>query len=73
MTYQEFTKRAKDYAAKIGCESSELYYANGESFEVNANAGEIDRYSVSREAGVSVRGWPPADFAASRASPTAVA
>ena len=43
------------YAKEIGCESSELYYANGESFEVNANAGEIDRYSVSREAGVSVR------------------
>ena len=43
------------YAEEIGCASSELYYANGESFEVNANAGEIDRYSVSREAGVSVR------------------
>lgn len=55
MTYQEFAKRAQDYAQKIGCASTELYYANGESFEVNANAGEIDRYSVSREAGVSVR------------------
>jgi len=43
------------YAQKIGCASSELFYANGESFEVNANGGEIDRYSVSREAGVSVR------------------
>ena len=43
------------YAKKIGCASSELFYSNGESFEVNANAGEIDRYSVSREAGVSVR------------------
>ena len=55
MKYQEFAKRAMEYAAQIGCASSELYYANGESFEVNANAGEIDRYSVSREAGVSVR------------------
>lgn len=55
MTYQEFATRAMEYAQKIGCTSSELYYANGESFEVNANAGEIDRYSVSREAGVSVR------------------
>ena len=55
MTYQEFATRAMAYAKEIGCESSELYYANGESFEVNANAGEIDRYSVSREAGVSVR------------------
>ena len=55
MTYQEFAQRAQDYAQKIGCASTELYYANGESFEVNANAGEIDRYSVSREAGVSVR------------------
>lgn len=55
MTYQEFATRAMEYAQKIGCASSELYYANGESFEVNANVGEIDRYSVSREAGVSVR------------------
>lgn len=55
MTYQEFAVRAMIYAQKIGCESSELFYANGESFEVNANSGEIDRYSVSREAGVSVR------------------
>ena len=55
MTYQEFAKRAMAYASEIGCASSELYYANGESFEVNANAGEIDRYSVSREAGISVR------------------
>lgn len=55
MTYQEFANRAMAYAKEIGCASSELYYANGESFEVNANAGEIDRYSVSREAGVSVR------------------
>jgi len=55
MTYQEFAKRAMDYAQQIGCASSELYYANGESFEVNANGGEIDRYSVSREAGISVR------------------
>lgn len=55
MTYQEFAARAMAYAKAIGCASSELYYANGESFEVNANAGEIDRYSVSREAGVSVR------------------
>ena len=55
MTYQEFATRAMAYAKEIGCASSELYYSNGESFEVNANAGEIDRYSVSREAGVSVR------------------
>jgi len=55
MTYQEFAVRAMVYAQSIGCASSELFYANGESFEVNANGGEIDRYSVSREAGVSVR------------------
>lgn len=55
MTYQDFAKRATEYAAKIGCNSSELFYTSGESFEVNANEGEIDRYSVSREAGVSVR------------------
>ena len=55
MTYQDFSKRAMEYAASRGCASSELFYASGDSFSVNANAGEIDRYSVSREAGVSVR------------------
>ena len=55
MTYSEFSKRAMAYAAEQGCAACELFYANGESFEVNANGGEIDRYSVSREAGVSVR------------------
>lgn len=55
MTYPEFSKQAMAYAAEQGCAACELFYANGESFEVNANDGEIDRYSVSREAGVSVR------------------
>ena len=55
MTYQDFSKQAMDYAASCGCASCELFYASGDSFSVNANAGEIDRYSVSREAGVSVR------------------
>ena len=55
MTYSEFSKLAMTYATEQGCTACELFYANGESFEVNANGGEIDRYSVSREAGVSVR------------------
>lgn len=55
MTYREFAKAAMAYADGRNCASCELFYAQGESFEVNANGGEIDRYSVSREAGVSVR------------------
>ena len=55
MTHSEFSKLAMAYAAQRGCDACELFYASGESFEVNANGGEIDRYSVSREAGVSVR------------------
>jgi PmbA protein len=55
MTNQEFSTLAAAYAKKAGCEDCETFYAGGESFEVNANGGEIDRYSVSREAGVSVR------------------
>ncbi|NLI53192.1 MAG: TldD/PmbA family protein [Clostridiales bacterium] len=55
MTYRDFSKQAMAYAASIGCSACELYFASGESFEVNANGGEIDRYSVSRDAGVSVR------------------
>ncbi len=55
MTNSEFSKLATAYAQQSGCENCETFYANGESFEVNANGGEIDRYSVSRAAGVSVR------------------
>lgn len=55
MTYRDFSKQAMAYAASLGCDACELFYANGEDFEVNAAGGEIDRYSVSRSAGVSVR------------------
>lgn len=55
MTHQEFSKSAAAHALKLGCDNCETYYAHGEAFEVNAQGGEIDRYSVSREAGVSVR------------------
>jgi len=55
MTNQEFSSLAASYAKTAGCDGCETFYAGGEAFEVNANVGEIDRYSVSREAGVSVR------------------
>jgi PmbA protein len=55
MTNREFYSKAAAYASDKGCDGCETFYAGGESFEVNANGGEIDRYSVSREAGISVR------------------
>jgi len=55
MTNTDFFTKASEYARKAGCDGCETFFAAGESFEVNANAGEIDRYSVSRDAGVSVR------------------
>lgn len=55
MTYRVFSAQAMAYAEKRGCAGCELYCASGESFAANASGGEIDRYSVSREAGVSVR------------------
>lgn len=55
MTDREFSNRATAFAEASGCSACELFFASGESFEVNANGGEIDRYSVSREKGVSVR------------------
>ena len=55
MTNKEFSARAFAYALAQGCSDCETFYASSESFDVNANGGEIDRYSVSREAGVSVR------------------
>lgn len=55
MTNNEFSAQAASYAKKLGCEQCETFYAAVESFGVNASGGEIERYSVSREAGVSVR------------------
>lgn len=55
MTNSDFSSRAFAFALAQGCENCETFYARSESFEVNASGGEIERYSVSREAGVSVR------------------
>lgn len=55
MTLQEFREKAFAYAMEQGCDAAETYYEEGDGFSVNAREGEIDRYSVSRRAGLSLR------------------
>lgn len=55
MTLQEFREKAFAFALAQGCDAAETYYAAGRSFTVNAQGGEIDRYKVSRKAGLSLR------------------
>lgn len=55
MTHSEFTQAAFAYAKAQGCDNCETFYAYGDSFEINVQGGEVDRYAVSKTAGVSVR------------------
>ena len=55
MTLQEFREKAFAFALEQGCDAAETFYEEGDSFSVNARNGEIDRYSVSRRAGLSLR------------------
>ena len=51
----EFAKRLLELAKEKGCPAAETFSANHKAFSVDALNGEIDRYSVSRGAGVSLR------------------
>ncbi|MEG1882625.1 MAG: TldD/PmbA family protein [Clostridia bacterium] len=55
MNRNEFVKHALNFAMESGCTAAETFYAYNNAFEAGALQGEIDRYSVSRTAGVSVR------------------
>lgn len=55
MTREEYRTKAFALALEAGCDAAEVYYAEGGAFEVNAQNGEIDRYAVSRTAGLSLR------------------
>ena len=55
MKLQEFRERAFALALALGCDAAETYYAAGDSFEAQAQDGEIDRYAVSHTAGLSLR------------------
>lgn len=55
MTNQTFYEQAFAHAIQAGCDACEVFFAASDSFEADAQNGEIDRYSVSRTAGVSVR------------------
>ena len=55
MKLEEYRSRAFAYALEQGCDAAETYYVSGDSLSMNAQDGEIDRYEVSRQAGLSLR------------------
>ena len=55
MDRNAFMERLLSLATEKGAEGAEAYYARGTAFEANVLSGELDRYSVSRGMGVSVR------------------
>ena len=56
MDFEAFVERLFAKAAEAGLEDYEVYYSEGESFQVSVFAGEVDSYKVSSRAGLSFRG-----------------
>ncbi|MBQ4321008.1 MAG: TldD/PmbA family protein [Oscillospiraceae bacterium] len=55
MTWNEFRAEAFRFALEQGCEAAETYYAASESLQIHALGENIDRYTVSRDGGMSLR------------------
>lgn len=55
MERKDFREQALAFALEQGCEAAETYYTESDSFEANASGGALDRYSVSKISGMSVR------------------
>lgn len=55
MTFEQFRDKAFEYALKNGCGAAETYFVSGDTFEVMALSGDIDKYAVSRSFGVNLR------------------
>ena len=55
MKLEQFREQAFALALAHGCDAAETYYAAADSFEAQAQGGELDRYAVSHTAGLSLR------------------
>lgn len=55
MNFDQFKDAALEAALELGCTAAEVYFVEGEDFEVNALNGKLDRYTVSRENGLNLR------------------
>lgn len=51
----DFKKELLELALKRGCDAAEVYCSKSENFDVNIRNGEIDEYSVSGNASISLR------------------
>lgn len=55
MEFLTFRDKAFQYALSNGCGAAEVYYNEAEDLEVQALEGELDKYTVSRSAGLNLR------------------
>lgn len=55
MEFLAFRDKAFEHALKSGCGAAEVYFAEHEELEVQALDGALDKYSVSRKAGLNLR------------------
>lgn len=56
MDVKEFTKKLFEAGNKIGFSDMEIYYVDGEEFEVTAYEQSIDSYKINTDIGLSFRG-----------------
>ncbi|MEG1548074.1 MAG: TldD/PmbA family protein [Clostridia bacterium] len=55
MKLDQFRDKMFEYALGSGCGAAEVYFTEGEQFEVTVLSGEVDKYSVSRTFGLNLR------------------
>ncbi len=56
MVYQKFVDQLFEQGKKIGFEDMEVYFQKGKSFETTLFQSQVDKYSISDDAGLSFRG-----------------
>ncbi|MBQ3552149.1 MAG: TldD/PmbA family protein [Clostridia bacterium] len=55
MNIAEFKDRAFSEAIKKGCAAAEIYFSEGDSFNVDVLEGDLNEYQVSKQFGVNLR------------------
>ncbi len=55
MNFEQYKDRAFEYALAQGAGAAEIYFFDGGGFEAVASDGELDKYSVSHEYGLTLR------------------
>lgn len=55
MSFNTFKDAAFEKALALGCSAAEIYYTEGDAFEVSVIGGVTDNFAVSREKGLGLR------------------